>query len=213
MDDIEQAEQLFRDRRERFNRILDGYELGAGDWTLVGTPKRTREEAMRMHPQPRVDVDAKHVKPGRWVLITHSDHVGYFAENVGMVEDLGHVAVANLHEAQQPVCYFDLDELAGDEPSPREGDRVALLMNMHGYAARAHGGDWYVVESTTAVADGIAYEELDLARGPDGEPQWTGIDEQYVTVLERAEPDERMPVRYGLAKIVTAAVFNTIPSP
>jgi hypothetical protein len=34
-----------------------------------------------------------------------------------------------------------------------------------------------------------------------------------VVVVERAEPDERMPVRYRLAKVVVSVVFNTVPSP
>jgi hypothetical protein len=39
------------------------------------------------------------------------------------------------------------------------------------------------------------------------------VDEQYVEVVERAWPDERMPVRYGLARTVVSVVFNTVPSP
>lgn len=55
--------------------------------------------------------------------------------------------------------------------------------------------------ATTEDADYLAGEYVHL------------VDEQYVEVVEPAWPDERMPTRYEVARVVVSVVFNTVPSP
>jgi hypothetical protein len=76
---------------------------------------------------------------------------------------------------------------------------------------------FYVVGTETDTFDGRAFEWLYLSTDQ-GADYLSGtydakVDEAYVEVVERACPDERMPVRYGLAKVVVSVVFNTVPSP
>lgn len=58
------------------------------------------------------------------------------------------------------------------------------------------------------------FQWLHLDKNPDVE--WFDgaaqrVDETECSVVARAEPDHRIPVRYPVAQIVTAVVFNTIP--
>lgn len=175
-------------RQSRFETIIDTYDA------LVCHSTHTKTHSK-----------------GRYVVMVENDlrSQGYSLARCDF-ENISDVAMADFENGWQPVCYFDLDELAGDEPLPDDGDKVLILKDdlrtpVEGEAA----GPWYVVDSDKGSS---WYRKLDLAREPDGEPQtWHHAD--HILVIERAEPDDRMPVRYELAKIIQIAVFNTLPSP
>lgn len=193
--DQERHEAIYRARRERFNAILDGYECGAGHW---------RADFPGPLTTGRIPVDATHAKPGRWALVTENPGFGYFVENVEQRHDIERVAARDVQEGRQPVCFYDLDTLAGDEPEPGEDDVIELLDGAQSLPAFEHPGP-YVIDSTE-TKDG----ETTLNLSFDGERAgWCYVYE--CRVIERGEPDERMPVRYLLARIETFVAFNSTP--
>lgn len=205
----EVSDEIHDTRRRRFNDILDGYECGAGDWTMATAPV-SRERAMRALPAARVAVDgaaAALYLPGRYALVCESTRGrGYFVTNLTDRAAIATAAAENLDEGWQPVCYFDLDELAGDEPPVFEGDIVEY----------AGAGDWHVIRTEDDHAEGVMFQWLHIDKNPnvewlDGAAQ--RVDACECTVVQRADPDTRMPVRYGLSRITIAVAFNTVPSP
>lgn len=204
-------------RRRRFNDILDGYECGAGDWTMPTAPL-SRDRAMRALPADRVPTDgadAAHYLPGRYALVCESTRGhGYFVTNLTNRGDLDTAVADTLNGGWQPVCYLDLDVLAGDEPLPDVGDLVCLLGDdLRTPVTGPMAGTWYIVDHNGTDDDGDGpYRKCDLAREAAGDAV-TWQDTDHLRVLERAEPDTRMPARYGLSRITIAVAFNTIPSP
>lgn len=202
---VDDLETVYANRRKRFNDILGGYECGAGDWTMI--VDQSREEAMRSLPEPRIPTTgpaAAMFKPGRWAVVTHSTRRhGYFVENVRHFNEISTYATRNLEEGWWPVCYFDLDVLAGEEMHLIDGDRVRY----DGEERIVSHHDWEAAEGEPYLVIYLLPKDDQLYEGP--------IDpaEEEVELLERAMPDDRMPVRYGLASVVQVAVFNTIPSP
>ena len=85
---------------------------------------------------------------------------------------------------------------------------------MYGSPGHPTDGDFYVICCETETFDGVAYEKLCLSNDPDAHwDNWIHkVDEQYVEIVESEHEDERMPVRYGLAKIIMQVIFNTIPT-
>ena len=194
-------------RRRRFNDLLDGYECGPGDWTMPTGPV-SRDAAMRALPASRVPdgEGAERYLPGRYALVCESTSGhGYFVTNVADRREIDAAAAESARTGWAPVCYFDLDELAGDEPPVFEGDVIE------------HGGErWHVIRTENDLAEGVAFQWLHIDHDPAVE--WLDgaakrVDACECTIVERAEPDPRMPVRYGLARIVTTVAFNTTPSP
>ena len=195
-------------RRRRFNDLLDGYECDAGDWTMPSAPV-SRDAAMRALPASRVPDDdeaAERYLPGRYALVCESTSGhGYFITNVADRRDVDAAAAESARTGWEPVCYFDLDELAGDEPPVFEGDVVEYC-----------GERWHVIRTEDDLAEGVPFQWLHIDKDPEAE--WLDgaaerVDACECTIVERAEPDPRMPVRYGLARIVTAVAFNTTPTP
>jgi hypothetical protein len=125
-------------RAARLERVMEGYELDPSDpfdHPDPSVPGAARVEVvnhlLRSHP--------------RYVLVTQYGDRGNYRVYLGNsrlnVEEL---AARAIRGEEDVICYYDLDQLAGPEPRPQEG--------------------------------------------------------------------ERMPVRYGLAKVVVSVVFNTEPS-
>jgi len=203
------SDDVYATRRQRFNDILDGYECDAGDWTMPSV-LTSRERAMRALPSARVAVDgaaAASYLPGRYALVCESTRGhGYFVTNLTDRAAIDTAVAENLDEGWQPVCYFDLDELAGDEPPVFEGDVVE-------YAGAA---DWHVIRTEDDHAEGVMFQWLHIDKDPAAE--WLDgaakrVDACECTVVQRADADTRMPVRYGLSRITVAVAFNTVPSP
>lgn len=206
-------DELYANRRKRFNDILDGYELGAGDWSVV--EQLTREEAMRALPRDRLPLDAKDIWPGQWVLLEHVSGGGYFATNLHNRSEIETTAAQDAREGMAPECYFDLDALAGDPPSIAEGDivsyqhedvpynyRVNRVEDDHEHGEMFH---WlYLIEVGGALdsKDDLDWDDYDHR-----------VDEYRVEIVERDEPDDRMPVRYTVAAVKVVVAFNTVPSP
>lgn len=171
-------------RRERFAAVLNAYDAEGPDGSIPGATSA----------------------PERYALLTESlrGH-GHFAFYCATLGDVEQAAVANITDAWQPVCYFDLDTLAGDAPPATEGDVV-----------EHDGRRCHVVHVEDDTSDGALFHWLYLhprTSEPDGwidDPLTQKVDECDCTILERTEPDLRMPVRYDAAKVQTSVVFNTI---
>lgn len=233
--------EVLATRRRRFNDVLDGYECGAGDWAMPTTPV-IRDAAMRELPAERVAVEgpaAARYVPGRYAVVCESTRGhGYHVTNVTDRSEIEPAARASIRESWEPVCYFDLDVLAGDEPMPNEGDIVAYANECHddcrhpnldhaaaGEPCQTSDGvqlDWppryFVLRLDEELSEGeIAYYLILNRVGSTHTDAWDDWDERVywdeVTLVERAEPDERMPVRYGVARITTTVAFNTVPTP
>jgi hypothetical protein len=209
---------LAETRAERLQRIAEGYEIyedGMPDPTVPGAAQVEYVHGHKvLNPVPR--------KHPRYVLVTQYGDKGNYRLRLGddlrNIEQLAADAVTDVYGAEQPICYFDLDVLAGPEPTPGEGDKVHLTRE--GQERVPHNVDpgalYYVVGTETDTFDGEAYEKLYLSTD-EGADYLNGtydmlIDEHYVEVIESAFEDERMPVRYGLARIITQVVFNTVPT-
>jgi hypothetical protein len=207
---VEQAKQHAATRAERLQRIFDGYEIfedGLPDSTVPGAAKVVTshgDQIVRHHP--------------RYVLIDQRGDKGNYyanlAEDLRGIEQLAAEGIRDPYGSASPVCYFDLDQLAGPEPRPSEDDKVRLTKEGQTYTGPADGV-FYVVGSETDTFDGEAYEKLYLSTNPDAD--YLGgdydhlVDEAHVEIVESAEEDERLPVRYLLAKVVTTVVFNSTP--
>lgn len=213
--DAEYRLRLAETRAKRLADIVDGYEVyedGMPDSTVPGAAEVVTShegEIVREHP--------------RYVLVTQFGDKGAYRLRLGAdldnVEQLAADAVTDTSGGESVICYFDLDVLAGPKPRPSEGDRV--MLTVEGAAHVPHnvdpGAQFWVVGSETDTFDGEAYEKLYISTN-EGADYLSGsydalVDEQYVAVIESAYEDQRMPVRYSLAKVVTQVVFNTIPSP
>jgi hypothetical protein len=187
--------QLAATRAKRLADIMAGYEVGDKGAPDSSVPGAARIE-YTIGPPPRRHAFPRHHP--RYVLVTqygdHGDYRVYLADDLANVERL---AVYAIQTDEDVICYFDLGELAGPEPEIAEGDTV-----VHPNAERFNLAP-YVVERVQSDQDG---DPLALGSGQ----CWSC---EILDVIERAEEDERMPVRYGLAKVVISVVFNTIPSP
>jgi hypothetical protein len=204
---------LAETRAKRLQDVADGYEVGEDgmpDASVPGAASTMRAEG-------------KLIRHPRFVLVTQYGDKGNYRLRLGRdkpnIEQLAADAVTDAYGAEMVICYFDLDVLAGAPPRPGEGDIVCLTEDGKAYGAsnQSTEGPFHVVGTETDTFDGEAYEKLYLAR-TEGADYLSGnyahkIDEQYVEVIDPAYPDERMPVRYGLARVITQVVFNTIPSP
>jgi hypothetical protein len=174
-------------RAARLAMVLEGYEVGDEGMPDSSVPGAARvERTAQRYP---CDVEAgKLVKHPRYVLLTQYGDKGnyraYLANDVANVAQLARLAVC---DGESIVVYFDLDELAGPEPEP-----TAVMYS---------GTEWDVagVDEDTG--------KYNLER--DGEFADAYIDACTPIDIE----DERMPVRYGLAKVVVSVVFNTVPLP
>lgn len=173
--------RLAEERARRLQMIVEGYEVyedGMPDSSVPGAAKIvTSHEGriVRQHP--------------RYVLVTqYGDRGNYrlrLGEDLRNVEQLAADAVTDDCGSEQPICYFDLDVLAGEAPDP-----VTVMYD---------GREWEIEE--------VRGDRLDII----GDSGALSILREEAAVIE-VEEDERMPVRYGLAKIVMQVVFNTIPT-
>jgi hypothetical protein len=198
-------------RAARLARVMEGYELDPSDpfdCPDPSVPGAARvEKTTQRYP---CDVEAgKLVSHPRYVLVTQygdrGDYRVHLAQTRSAVDQLaGYVYVAE-SGPETPICFYDLDQLAGPEPRPQEGDRVL-------YSEQ----ELYVSWVREELIEGEVAYTYDLDPNPDADLDTAAelsVDPEEFEVIERAEEDERMPVRYGLAKVVVSVVFNTVPSP
>lgn len=177
-------------RAERLQRIIDGYEADGPDGSVPHAARPEKES----HP--------------RYVLVEqHGDHGNYYVNLAHDLPKLEALAAYGVQENSMPVCYFDLDELAGEEPHIYEGDIVA-------YAAGDVRYDYRVLRVDEELIEGEVGHYLCLVEvGKEDPENWDDYDhrvhEDDVGIVERVEPDERMPVRYLVAKVHTLVAFNT----
>jgi hypothetical protein len=178
-------------RAARLAMVLEGYEVGDEGMPDSSVPGAARVEyEADLHTGSR-DVVADLRKPRkpishpRYVLLTqYGDKGNYRAYLANDVANVAQLARLAVCDGESIVVYFDLDELAGPEPLLVDGEVARYLC---------------LVEQGREPKDWDDYDHR--------------VDEIEVVVVERAEPDERMPVRYRLAKVVVSVVFNTVPSP
>jgi hypothetical protein len=187
-------EALYTARHERFDAILEAYNCGVGSFMAPPASPPDRDAPARTCPAESVCSEGRSdrlPKIGRWAVVTCNAHGdGHFVTNVAVESALPHVAAAKLEEGWVPLCYYDLDNLAGDEPLPAEGDQVSV-------------GDGTLTVTETEHKDGMPTVGLS-----DGTWQFAGD----IEVVERVgSEDRRLPLRYEVAKVITVVVFNTRP--
>lgn len=179
-------DKIYADRIERIKKILDYY----GDTNM-------ETEDMLGHR------DLKS-KPHQYVLLTHGRDGRYWC-GCATVSDARDRAAELVQDdyPNNPTCYFDLDELAGDPPSPCEGDRVHY-----------EDDTWWITHVHDDVADGMVFHKLylDKSKAAFIDSQHTDVDETDVEIIERAFPDDRLPVKFDVADVVVSVVFNTVPA-
>lgn len=176
-------------RAERFDALIDHHEC----------------RARRNYSRP-----ATGALP-RYALVSHQDGQGYFLVAIAGREQAATYAAADVTEGWQPHALYDLDRLDGDEPLIHEGDVVQ-------YATQTEQGRWVVCRVEEEVVEGELARYLCLV--PPGTDEasrkWDDWDhrvyEDEVTILERGQPDERLPVSYGVADVQVRVVFNTVAS-
>lgn len=180
-------------RRQRLADVMAGYECGPYDVSGPGT---------NFLHKP-ADGGAL----GRLVLVSDVPRHGYFLTVCQTLADVEQEAANDISAGRNPVCYFDLDDLAGDLRELDEGDEV-----------RHRGDVLHVVAVEYDPTNGRRQIVLGLDPDADADdPTVIRLDEQgdreHYEVAVRINDDGRMPVRYGIAKIVTTVAFNTVPSP
>lgn len=185
------------ERARRFAMILEGYEAEGPDCTVPGAGRveKTDDGTVTSHP--------------RYALVEQRGDSGYYfvnlADSRSAIAELAAEGIRDAHGSAEPICFFDLDELAGDEPWIFEGD----LVTYGDTRFRVERVDEELIEGEV----GRFLCLIDPDREADGWDDWDErAHEDEVEVLERGEPDERMPVRYGVAGIRTIVIFNTIPT-
>jgi hypothetical protein len=196
---------LAETRAKRLQDVADGYEVGEDgmpDASVPGAASTMRAEG-------------KLIRHPRFVLVTQYGDKGNYRLRLGRdkpnIEQLAADAVTDAYGAEMVICYFDLDVLAGDPPRPSEGDVVSYQHEDVAYK--------YTVERVDEdLVEGELSRNLCLVEVGRESDNWDDYDhrvhEDDVELIERNSiEDERMPVRYGLARVVTQVVFNTIPSP
>lgn len=191
---------LAAERARRLAMIVDGYEVGDEGMPDGSVPGAARVEYIWNQGKPPTDVLRKHP---RYVLITqYGDHGNYrlrLAADLANIEQLAADALTDAEGAEQIVCYFDLDQLAGEEQLPLEVAYQGEEWMVHGreYEFGAPTDKW-VLKRSPADRRRSSYD-------------WATVDPSECDLGDWE--DERMPVRYGLAKVVVSVVFNTVPSP
>lgn len=193
-------------RAERLESIIDGYEVfedGMPDPTVPGADKPRwsspqGEPILNYHP--------------RFVLVTQYGDKGNYRLRLGKdlrgIEQLAADAATDAEGGEQPICYFDLDRLAGEEPAVFEDDVVRYPDDDMGRHYRVQRVEEELIEGEVARYLCL----LEQGRTAEFWDDWTHrVHEEEVGIVERVEPDERMPVRYLLAKVATIVAFNSTP--
>lgn len=202
-DTHQDAATLYKLRRQRFNSILDSYECGAGGWRMpLGLDKEELKQRALRDTRIPDGIVGEEYKPGRWALVSESESHGYFVDSCVSREEAEQIAAESIEKGWQPVTIFDLDELAGDEPLFDYGDKV-----------RYRDKECYVIDyEDDAESDWERYRRYDLAEDPEGDhADHVKVWRDDLELIERAEPDPRMPVRYKIARVQTIVVFNSTP--
>jgi hypothetical protein len=162
----------FDTRRERLRGIRSGYEADGPDPAVPGASAGVE----------------------RYAVVTESLRgYGYCVNYAATLADVDTVAAANVSDGWQPVCYYDLDELAGPEPPAQVGDVVQIDGS----------------ERRFGVSDvGCPHNGGEL-RYYDKDGTWARASECSIVERHPDNPDERNPKRYLVAKLVTVVAFNT----
>lgn len=133
-------------------------------------------------------------KPMRWVVESWSrkGHGTFLTGAASRDEAEAEVAGAGVQEGWTPIALYDLDALAGVEPEIAEGDTVRTTRTPP---------EAVEVESTDTKDGALT---LNFASGG-----WDYADD--CELIERAEPDDRLPVRYPVARVAVFVAFNSTP--
>jgi hypothetical protein len=183
-------------RAANLAKIIDGYDVHDDPDSSVPGAARVR----KVNGGPSAlgcDVVTDHP---RLALVTQYGDKGnyrvHLAEDRRGVEQLAAYVATDADGGEAIVCYFDLDELAGEEPTFEVGDWVCVVADSDGEAYEITS-----ISSPDATHPALYHLEGAMANDYAAEQ------------LVDSDGDERMPVRYSLAKVVVSVVFNTVPSP
>jgi hypothetical protein len=180
-------------RSPRLEAIMEGYDLSPFDVSGPGSAL--------LHDGHGGD------PAGRFALVTEVSGDGRRLTLRESVAEIEAAATQDVLDGREPVCYFDLDELAGDPPMVETGDEI-----------RYRGEVLHVVAVEYDPTNGRRQLVLDLDPDADADdPTVIRLDEDgdrdRYEVVVRISEDDRMPVRYAVAKIAVTVAFNTTPSP
>lgn len=171
------------ERAARLAMIMDGYDV-------QDEPDGSIPGAARL-TYTIADQSVVDTHP-RYVLVTQYGDKGnyrvHLAEDRAGVESLAAYVTTDASGGEAVICFFDLDELAGPAPQP-----TAVTYKGVEWDVWSHNGDDLNIERSDGTRDTVSIDS--------------------VTVIEWDREDERMPVRYGVAKVIVSVVFNTAPSP
>jgi hypothetical protein len=174
-------------RAARLARIVEAYEVGEEGAPDSSVPGAARVVYYHHRDKNGAPIMSRHP---RYVLVTQYGDKGnyrlYLANDLANVEQVARLAVC---EDESISCYFDLDQLAGPEPQP-----TAVMHKGVEWDVWTRNGSDLNIERSDGTRDTVSIKSVSVIK-------WD------------AEPDERMPVRYGLARVVVSVVFNTVPSP
>lgn len=181
-------------RRKRLADLMAGYDCRPDDVDGPGT--------RYLHAPADADPAwiAADYLTGRWALIVDRGCSYRILLVVGR-DEIEPTAVRQLMDGWHPVCFYDLDTLAGEAPPPMEGDTVAYLPEHQ--PKEENRGPYEVLEIDHERGE----RQLRIAVNPE---DTTWCDASWVEIVDRVHDDDRMPVRYGLAKIMV--VFNSVPT-
>lgn len=188
--DQDRHDAVYALRRERFNRILDHHEIGAGEWSgdhlSTGGHDFPIDRLLTEGPQ------AEYQKPGRWVVIQQSGRgFGSFALNVVDRDAVSDEAAATLTDSWMPVCLYDLDQVPD-----LDLHSVAGVERIKSY------GEWLEVEDIDTRDGRVVVFLVD-------DPKGRGCRDD--DEIEAIDPDGRLPLRYNVSAVETVVAFNSTP--
>lgn len=119
------------------------------------------------------------------------------------------VAESHMDQGWQVQALYDLDTLAGEPPTIDEGDEVEYAPGDVVYRFTVDHVEEELIEGEV----GRYLCLIENGRTSDSYDDYDHrVHECDVTVVERGEPDERLPVKYDVAGVVRQVIFNTVAS-
>jgi hypothetical protein len=191
---------LALERERRFARLIDHIDQIDGcdgpDGSVPGVSRaKVVNGICRQHP--------------RYVLAClYGDRGRTFLHLADTLEQLGELASGRVEDAELIVAYYDLDQLVGDDDHalPEEVEYQGEVWTVHGPETDrdTHGQGVDALRYTGAWV--LKKSPADKRRST---YDWTTVPPSECDLL--GWEDERLPVRYSVAKVFTVVAFNTIP--
>lgn len=132
-------------------------------------------------------------KHPRYVLACLYDGGRTLLHLADTIEQVEEIAAGRVQDSELPVAYYDLDTLDGVLELPGE--------------VTYQGEEWMVYDEE--CVSGSPSGKWVLKKKPNN---WATVDPSEISNLSDYWSDDRLPVRYSVAKMITVVTFNTIPT-